>query len=169
MQQQHIPSTLPQPTFTRQTFTKSNNISTSQQHPSPQIHSSNQPTRSVHKNDHVVACSTSHDNPSQVMLPKYRPLISPRSNHPKITALVKPSPRTSNVANNEQQRINKQPPAPTLGQGSSLSSNTIPSINANLSNEMVNDTSSRSSQSQLRDFDEQPISNNLSKHSKKCL
>ena len=106
------PSTLPQPTFTKQTYTKSNNTSTSQQHPSPQIHSSSQPTRSVHRDGHGIACSTSHDNPSQVMLPKSRPSISPRSNHTKTTAFVKPSTRTSNVANNEQQRRHKQPLSP---------------------------------------------------------
>ena len=46
-----------------------------------------------------------------------------------------------------------------MRQGSSLSSNNIQSVNANRSNEAVNDTSSRSSQSQLRDLDDQPISN----------
>ena len=86
------PSTLPQPTFTRQTFTKSK-TSTSQQHFSPQTHSNTQPTRSVHKHGHGIACSTSHDKPSQVTLPKSKPSVTTRSSHSKTTALVKPSPR----------------------------------------------------------------------------
>ena len=86
------PSTLPQPTTTKQTITTSR-IATPQQHYTHQIHPSSHPHRSAHKHGQGIACSTSHDDPSHVLLPKSRHTISPKYNQTKTTALVKPSPR----------------------------------------------------------------------------
>ena len=86
------PSTLPQSTTTKQTITKSH-TSTSQ-HFTHQIHSSSSyAQRPAHRHGHGIACSTSHDKPSHVLLPKSRHSVSPKSNQTKTTALVKPSPR----------------------------------------------------------------------------
>ena len=84
------PTTLPQATFTKPTVSKSN-TSTSHQHVSPHVHS--QPARPTHRHGHGIACSTSHNKPSQVTLPKSRSSISPKPSQSKTTALVKPSPR----------------------------------------------------------------------------